>query len=150
MMEIRSFGPADLDSILAIAAASPEAAAWRRDAYETMLHSPHHGACRLAELSGCVVGFICFRVVADEAEVLNLAVLPPARRQGVASRLLGEALRETAQQGARRVFLEVRDTNQPAMLFYARHGFRVASRRRGYYSDPVADALVLVRDLAGA
>ena len=79
---------------------------------------------------------------------LNLAVLPSARRQGIASRLLDEALREAAQQGALRVFLEVRDTHHPAILFYERHGFRLSARRRGYYSAPAADALVLVRDLS--
>jgi ribosomal-protein-alanine N-acetyltransferase len=45
------------------------------------------------------------------------------------------------------MFLEVRDDNQPAIRLYERHGFQLSSRRRGYYADPPADALVLARDL---
>ena len=148
MIHTRPLASSDLDTLLAVAAASPEAASWGRDAYEAMLKDPHRGSCCVAELRGNIAGFICFRVASDEAEVLNLAVLPSARRQGVGSRLLDDALREALQQGARRVFLEVRETNQPAILFYERHGFRVSARRRGYYADPPADALVFARDLS--
>ena len=61
MNQIRLLAPADLDAILSIAAASPEAAQWTRDSYEGMLHDPHRGSCRVAELPGAVVGFLCFR-----------------------------------------------------------------------------------------
>lgn len=95
-----------------------------------------------------VAGFVCFQVAADEAEVLNLAVQPSARRQGIGSRLLDQTLREAVRKGAHRVFLEVRETNQPALEFYERHGFEVTMRRAGYYAEPPDDALVLARDLA--
>ena len=147
MIQIRPFGAADLDQILAITAASPEAASWSRPAYESLLQDPRHGCCSVAESNGTVVGFVCFRVAGDEAELLNLAVLPSCRRQGIGSRLLEQMFREAATRGAARIFLEVRETNQSAIGLYQRYGFAVSMRRRGYYSDPPADALVLVRNL---
>ena len=150
MTPIRPLAPSDLDAILAIAAASPEAASWSRASYEQFLQEAYPGACFVAQLEGSIVGFICFRVASDEAELLNLAVIPSSRRRGVASLLFAEAIRQSLERGARRLFLEVRDTNQPAIRFYERHGFRIAARRRGYYAAPVADALVLCRSLAEA
>jgi ribosomal-protein-alanine N-acetyltransferase len=145
---VRPLTAGDIDTILATAAASPEAAQWTREAYAGLLSDLHRGACLVAEIGGSAVGFICFRIVSDEAEVLNLAVTPAVRRQGVGSLLLDEALREAALQGARRVFLEVRESNQPALEFYRRLGFSVSAHRRGYYADPVEDAVVLMRDLS--
>ena len=148
MTQIRPLAQADLEHVLAITAASPEAASWSRQAYEKILQDPRHGCCYVAEADGLVVGFVCFRVVGGEAELLNLAVLPSSRRQGVGSRLLDQTLREAASRGATRIFLEVRETNQPALKFYQRYSFTVSTRRRGYYSNPPADALVLARNLA--
>lgn len=147
MTSIRPLASADLTPLLSIAAASREAAQWTRAAYEQFLNKEYPAACLVAEREGAVVGFICCRVTADEAEVLNLAVLPSSRRLGAASSLLAEAIRQSLARGARRMFLEVRETNQPAIGFYERHGFRLSSRRRAYYADPPADALVLARDL---
>ena len=80
--------------------------------------------------------------------MLNLAALPSCRRQGIGSRLLEQTLREAASRGATRIFLEVRETNRTALEFYQRYSFTVSARRRGYYSNPPADALVLARNLA--
>ena len=147
MIEIRALTQADLEQVLAITAASPDAASWSRPAYAAILQDPQRCCCYVAESSGTVVGFVCFRVAGDEAELLNLAVLSSYRRQGTGSRLLEQMFREAATRGAARIFLEVRETNQPAIGLYQRYGFAVSMRRRGYYSDPPADALVLVRNL---
>ena len=148
MIRIRPFALADLDSILAIAAASPEAAGWSRETYEALLRDPQRACCHVADQEATVVGFVCLRVVSDEAEVLNLAVLPSVRRLGVGSRLLDQALRVAVGMGAHRVFLEVRETNEPALSLYQQYGFTVSMRRVGYYSEPPADALVLVKDFS--
>ena len=148
MTQIRPLAQADMGHVLAIAAASPEAASWSRQTYEAILQDPQHGCCYVAELDGLVVGFVCFRMAGDEAELLNLAVLPSCRCQGIGSGLLEQTLREAASRGATRIFLEVRETNQPALKFYQRYSFTVSTRRRGYYSNPPAEALVLVRNLA--
>jgi len=96
-------------------------------------------------------GFLIARVIADEAEILTLAVAPDARRQGIAHGLVAGFLVEAARRGAQTAFLEVAADNAAARGLYARAGFAEAGRRRAYYATPEGlklDALVLKRPLA--
>lgn len=91
-------------------------------------------------------GFILLRTVADEAEILTLAVHPEARRRGLGARLVREGGTAAAVRGATRLFLEVADDNTAALALYARAGFTEAGRRPGYYARPDGhrqDALIL-------
>ena len=93
-------------------------------------------------------GFAMGRVVAGEAELLTIAVDPMAQGQGIGARLMRAFLGELQQRGAESVFLEVADTNAPARALYARAGFAVTGRRRGYYHAPdgsVVDAVLMAR-----
>lgn len=95
-------------------------------------------------------GFILLRAVADEAEILTLAVHPQARRRGVGARLVREGVAGAVARGATRLFLEVADNNLPALALYARAGFSEAGRRPGYYAHPEGgrqDALILALNL---
>ena len=143
---IRPLEAADVEAVLAITAASPEAASWSRQDYQAMLADPAR-RCWVAEREGRVVGFLCFRMIGEEAELLNLAVLPSCRRQGIAFRLMEQALREATERGAAAMFLEVRDSNVPARRLYERLGFEPCGRRPGYYATPPADAFLLRRRL---
>ncbi|MBI4464368.1 MAG: ribosomal protein S18-alanine N-acetyltransferase [Acidobacteria bacterium] len=149
-MGVRQMEARDVATVLAIIAAAPEAAGWGREAFEKFLTEPARGSCWVAEEQEQLAGFVCFRVLGNEAELLNLAVLPGARRQGVGSRLLEAALDKAAEAGATKMFLEVRDTNGEALRLYERWGFRRCGRRVGYYTNPPADALLLVRYLKSA
>ena len=71
-------------------------------------------------------------VVGDAAEVLTVGVVPSARRQGLAVRMLADLLAEARRRGAREVFLEVRVDNLPAIVLYEREGFARIGTRRGY------------------
>jgi ribosomal-protein-alanine N-acetyltransferase len=84
--------------------------------------------------------------VLDELHINNLAVLPAFRRKGVAGALLEHVLKEGSALGARRATLEVRRSNEAARRLYERLGFTVTGIRRGYYTNPVEDALILWRD----
>jgi ribosomal-protein-alanine N-acetyltransferase len=81
------------------------------------------------------VGFSLFRTVADESELLLLAVLPACRRRGIGRRLLGDFLKRARNDGVARVHLEVRDGN-PAVAMYRTAGFSPVGRRRNYYHTP--------------
>lgn len=95
---------------------------------------------------GEAIGFCsCWRVL-DEIHINNLAVLPEHRRSGIASALLERVLDDGAARGAQRATLEVRRSNIPALKLYEKFGFSVAGVRRGYYTKPEEDALVLWRD----
>ncbi len=91
-------------------------------------------------------GFILYRVAADEAEVLTLAVSPAFQRRGLGRRLLHAALDCARDLGAVVIFLEVASDNIPALSLYAGASFTQVGCRRGYYPDG-SDALVLRRDL---
>ena len=92
-------------------------------------------------------GFILIRTVADEAEILTLAVRPSARRRGLGGRLVRAATGRAADCGATRMFLEVAEDNGPARALYESLGFEAAGRRPRYYprpEGPAIDAIVLV------
>jgi ribosomal-protein-alanine N-acetyltransferase len=95
------------------------------------------------------VGFSLFRIVADECELLLLAVLPTHHRRGVGSRLLESFLNRVRNEGVTRVHLEVRDGN-PAVAMYRTAGFSPVGRRRNYYHAPDGkrfDAITLAHRL---
>jgi [ribosomal protein S18]-alanine N-acetyltransferase len=126
---------------------------WSVGAFERELHA---GASRLVVLrsprgateTGGIVAYCAFRVVADEMELLSLAVTPEWRRQGLGGWLARLAFAMGARRGARTVFLEVRSGNEPARHLYDSLDFEVTGRRARYYKDPVEDAVVLARSLA--
>ena len=96
-------------------------------------------------------GFALGRVVADEAELLTIAVAPDARRNGEGRTLLDRFLRTARARGAETAFLEVAADNAAALALYRWSGFAEAGRRRGYYhspGNPPVDALVMVKSLA--
>ncbi|HEV7264097.1 MAG TPA: GNAT family N-acetyltransferase [Falsiroseomonas sp.] len=134
---------ADAPALAALhAAAFPAGERWGADAIRLMLEMP--GAFGLTVPDE---GFVLARVAADEAEILTLAVVPEARRQGVGGALLAGAMAQAAACGAVAMFLEASERNMAARALYAAAGFTGTGRRRRYYADG-ADALVLRRGLA--
>jgi ribosomal-protein-alanine N-acetyltransferase len=95
-------------------------------------------------------GFVLGRVIADEAELLTLAVAATARRQGMATRLLAAFVTEAVKRSAITAFLEVAADNDPALALYRGHGWQESGRRKGYYRHEytATDALILTRPLA--
>ena len=138
--------PAQIDDILTIEELS-FTNPWTRAMYEAELENRGVSFCFLARTAdGTTVGFCSFWKVMDELHINNLAVVPSHRRTGVATALLAHVLREGQALGAERATLEVRRSNEPARLLYERFGFVVAGIRRGYYTKPVEDSLVLWRE----
>lgn len=141
-------GPRD-----AVAIASLHGAAfhrgWSEDEVERLIVDRAVMTHRVT-LAGTFAGFIMSRRAADEAEILSVAVSSACRGRGLARELLQLHLRRLAGTGVRAVFLEVDETNTPALRLYARAGFREVGRRPNYYATPGAKpaaALVLRRDL---
>lgn len=97
---------------------------------------------RAAEGRG-LVGYCIYRLAADEMHLMDVAVAPAWRRRGLARWLLRLAVARAGRDGARRAFLEVRESNQPARELYASVGFSAAGRRVGYYREPPESAVVL-------
>jgi [ribosomal protein S18]-alanine N-acetyltransferase len=142
---IRDFDACDLESVRKLLSSIPEVAHWPADDF--LLASQKNFSLRVAEEEGSVCGLIVFRIMTDEAEILNLAVDSSQRRRGTGSRLIQDVIAASNSAGVGKIFLEVRESNGAARKFYARMGFTETGRRRQYYRQPVEDALVLVRGI---
>jgi ribosomal-protein-alanine N-acetyltransferase len=120
---------------------------WSDGEFERLLIERNVVAHR-ATAGGTLLGFILSRLAADEAEILSVAVAQARRRRGIATALLKYHLGRLAGLGARAVFLEVDEDNEPALRLYRSAGFREVGRRPGYYQQGNGNAaLVLRRDL---
>lgn len=100
----------------------------------------------VAECGETVAGYIGSQIVPDEADMMNLAVAPEFRRQGLGRTLtlaLFDALRA---RGVVSVTLEVRDSNEPAIRLYESLGFRQTGLRKRYYYHPTEDARILKKE----
>ncbi len=97
--------------------------------------------------SADLVGYAAASLFADVAELQRIAVTTPARRSGVASRLLARVEQEARLRYSERLLLEVREDNAAACAFYAARGFHELDRRPRYYADGTT-AVVLEKGLA--
>lgn len=147
---IRPLGRADLDGVLEIAAAVDNAPHWSRGDYEAAvdplatpprlglgatLSEPARGEARLA-------GFLIASLTPPQSEIEFIAVTPAFQRRGVARALLAAAAHELRQRSIEEIFLEVRVSNVAAQALYRACGFTECGCRRGYYVDPLEDALL--------
>ena len=139
---IRAFRPEDAGAAAAILRRSAEAVFWPEASVREVLE--WQGILSLAsEVGGEITGFLIGRQVKEEAEVLNLAVMPEKRRRGAGGALLRAAVVEFRKRGVTRAFLEVRESNAAGIAFYRKHSFSEVGRREGYYQDPVEAAIVM-------
>jgi ribosomal-protein-alanine N-acetyltransferase len=100
----------------------------------------------VADVGGEIGGYVVALDAVDEGEILNLAVAPSGRRNGLGRALVEAMLRLLEERDVRHVYLEVRESNAPARTLYTAEGFREVGRRKQYYRRPVEDAIVLRRD----
>ncbi|MGE3841900.1 MAG: ribosomal protein S18-alanine N-acetyltransferase [Vicinamibacterales bacterium] len=100
--------------------------------------------------TGQIIGYCAVWFVVDEMHINNLAVLPEWRHQGAATSLLAHAFQQARRAGAVRATLEVRASNAPARRLYGKVGFRESGVRKGYYTSPGEDAVILWCDLAAS
>jgi ribosomal-protein-alanine N-acetyltransferase len=139
------------DELLAGIHAKSFAMPWSAEDFSRFVADP------LVEIYGAyagrrLAGFIILRTVADEAEILTLAVAPAWRRRGAGGRLVEKACSAAATRGARAIFLEVAEANEAALRLYERVGFTCVGRRERYYQSDSPNteggtALILKCDL---
>jgi ribosomal-protein-alanine acetyltransferase len=111
---------------------------------ERITHSPIGAILTfVCELDHELVGVLQWRHLAEEAEILDLAVCPIHRRRGHASFLLQKFLQQAAASSFRKLFLEVRESNSPAIALYRKFGFQITGRRPNYYRRPDESALLM-------
>ncbi len=118
---------------------------WQEAGIASELDNPL--SCWLVALEGeSVAGYIGSQTVIDETDMMNIAVHPDHRRQGVAQQLIVSLIEELKLRGSHSLALEVRASNEPAQIFYKKMGFVQIGKRPRYYSNPREDALILRKE----
>ena len=100
----------------------------------------------ICEDRGKVLGYVGSQTVLDETDMMNIAVLPEARRAGIGERLILSLIELLKDRGSRSLTLEVRASNTPAISLYEKLGFLQVGRRPNYYRSPREDALILRKE----
>src|ERR1700756_3550686 len=151
MVSIRAMEAEDIDAILKLAAETPEAPQWDRTAYERILgpenSSPSSRTAWAAVSGPDLLGFAVDHLVADVCELESIVVAKSARRKGIGKALLKAVGSWSLASGARKLELEVRAGNVPAIEFYESTGLLREGLRRKYYCDPEEDAVLMGRHL---
>ncbi len=99
------------------------------------------------ERDGVAVAYVGSQSCPSEADVMNVAVAPEFRRQGIGERLMVALMDALRAKGMESLTLEVRASNSPAISLYDRLGFAEVGRRPNYYTDPREDALIMRKEL---
>jgi [ribosomal protein S18]-alanine N-acetyltransferase len=123
---------------------------WTRDMLARELAQSDVAHVFILRLPGEPVAAFCSCwIIADELHVNTMAVDPRYRRLGLATHLMRHVMIAAVRRGAVRATLEVRESNDAARRLYESLGFAVTAVRRGYYTQPDEDALILWRDRLG-
>jgi ribosomal-protein-alanine N-acetyltransferase len=141
-LDIRRLTYADLPQLIAIerrAFPTP----WSMAMFVLELSKPA-GVCLAAMRGTEMLGYLVCSRYDTVWHIMNVAVDPDQRRNGIATAMLLDLFRRIDSRSAR-FTLEVRESNRPAIELYERYGFRAAGRRRRYYQDNGEDAVVMWR-----
>ena len=104
-------------------------------------------SCWLVALEGdVVIGYVGSQTVLGETDMMNIAVHPDYRNQGVAKNLIQTLMDTLSGQGSHSLMLEVRQSNEPARNLYASLGFETVGIRKNYYRNPKENALILRKE----
>ena len=147
-MLVRAATPADVPAMMELARHSATAAQWQDQDYARIFSTSSPPRLAIVLEEEVIQAFLVASAIGDDWEIENVAVLPAARRRGLGTRLLGEFLDLARAQGARRVLLEVRESNAAARALYEKWAFVAQGRRPGYYRDPEEDAIVYAFEFA--
>lgn len=144
----RPLRPSDIPYVAALEA-QIHAAPWTPGNFRDALAAGY--SAQVGEREGRILAFGVMMLAPGEAQLLNLSVVPDARREGLGRELLSRFLQDAVRMGADQVFLEVRVGNTPAIALYEDAGFLRVARRASYYPPDAngvrEDAIVMRRAL---
>lgn len=104
---------------------------WNFDTFSDCLDGQYF-AWQITNESECL-GFYIGLQVLDEITLMDIVVSPQYRQQGIATKLMNHFLSQSQQRQGQKVWLEVRESNAPAIHLYQKHGFELIETRKNYY-----------------
>lgn len=138
--------PEDIEAVYRISCGS-FSHPWSKDAIKKELSNPA-ASYFVATQEKEVIGYAGMWHMADEGEVINIAVSSTNRCKGIGAQLLEALLEEAIAHQLTSVFLEVRENNKTAQSLYKRHGFNIIGIRKRYYRDPEEDAILMSYEMS--
>ena len=138
--------PSDLDGVMAIEEVSFPTP-WSRGMFVEDFPRAFSDTLVAAGAEDEVLGYSVCWTIAGESHLLNIAVHPSRRGEGIGRALLSEVIRRAARGGSSLIFLEVRAGNDAAQRLYRSMGFTFRGIRKGYYTDTGEDAVILDREV---
>ena len=139
ILDVRDFSLDDLDPILAIEKSSFVKPLGKQGFKKEM--SLPFSRMRVVTDAKIIGGYINYWILDDEVHILNIAVSPTMRRQGLAKALFDDMVVCTPLQST--YHLELRVSNHGALKFYEKFGFKVVGKRKSYYQDNQEDAFLM-------
>lgn len=118
---------------------------WSQQSIASELHNPL-SLWLVAQEGQTLLGYIGSQTCLDETDMMNIAVSPASRRQGVARALIEALVSALREGGSKQLTLEVRASNGPARQLYESLGFLQVGLRKNYYRNPKEDALILRKE----
>lgn len=142
-MKIIKMTPEHLSGVKALLDICFDESAWSMDALRSELDKAD-SCCSIATEDNGIIGFLAFEQVVDEGSIVEIAVHPDHRRQGIAKELIRSAIRDNS---VKEIYLEVRESNSPAIMLYESLGFARIGTRKGYYDRPKEDAIIMRKNI---
>ena len=118
---------------------------WSQQSIASELHNPL-SLWLVAQQGQTLLGYVGSQTCLDETDMMNIAVSPASRRQGVARALIEALVSALRERGSKQLTLEVRASNGPARQLYESLGFLQVGLRKNYYRNPKEDALILRKE----
>ena len=140
-MIIRKMQESDLVQVASIEKAN-FSVPWSVESFRESI-SLEHTIYLVAEEEGNIMGYCGMYRVFNEGEIVNVAVAETHRRKSVASRLLEQLFTQSEELQVDNFFLEVRESNQPAIQLYKKFGFNEAGIRKDFYEKPRENAIFM-------
>jgi len=119
---------------------------WPTSSFHFELTDNPASRCWVAELGGRIAAMLVAWFIVDEIHIATIATHPDFRKQGIGEKLLSFTLKSAKDEGAVSSFLEVRESNDAAILMYRKFGYVENGRREGYYKDNGEDAILMTLD----
>jgi ribosomal-protein-alanine N-acetyltransferase len=127
----------------------PTAAHWTAQQYDALVEPQSTRIALITQKhdNDEIAGFLVAGRLAPEWELENIIVAEKCRGEGIGTQLVQALLTHAKQANIESVFLEVRESNTAAVRLYEKLGFRVAGRRKSYYTSPLEDAILYAKDI---
>ena len=150
---IRKVRKSDIDRIIDIERSWHHLSHWSIDSYYRLINDDNFTSSFVAEIEDekqgtCIAGFVIFHIAGDVSEIYNIAVESTYARSGIGRQLMRAAIDESARRNAKKVILEVRKSNSPAISFYFAFDFKMMGERKNYYSNPIEDAYIMELEIS--